>query len=436
MLFLLAACSPEPTPTDAPTWYGDVAPIVQDHCSACHQEGGAAFDLLDADAAVAMASAMSSAVSERRMPPWGAFDTEECVSTRPWAEDRRLSDDEIATITAWADAGSPLGEAGDALDAATPPVLTGDVLEAQPVGDYSSAGDADEFACVVIDPGNTEDLWVDGIEVVPSNDAIAHHALVYADPTRSAESLANADGWYECSGGMGLTEEVFLATWVPGSGPTLAPEGTGMRIPADSLMVLQMHYHPSGVEGLTDRTTLRLQQLAETPSAELHNTLLGNAWNEKTGLLPGPNDEGGVEFRIPADVAGHTEEMYATFDGGFPNIPIANVGAHMHLIGTQLEFWIERASPDGSEPEKECLLPVASYDYDWQQLYRFDTALEEMPAVSGGDSIRIRCTYDNTLENPGTRRALSDAGEDEPVDVYLGEGTLDEMCIVMVGVVY
>ena len=62
--------------------------------------------------------------------------------------------------------------------------------------------------------------------------------------------------------------------------------------------------------------------------------------------------------------------------------------------------------------------------------------LTDMPMVSGGDSLRIRCTYDNTLDHEGTRRALEDAGLDAPVDVYLGEGTLDEMCIGMFGYVY
>lgn len=128
--------------------------------------------------------------------------------------------------------------------------------------------------------------------------------------------------------------------------------------------------------------------------------------------------------------------MFSTIEGTFPNLPIANVGAHMHLIGTQMELWIERSDPDAGGPDTECLLPVSRYDYDWQQLYRYDAALADMPAISGGDAIRMRCTYDNTLENPGTRRALVDAGEDAPVDIYLGEGTLDEMCIAMLGVVY
>ena len=50
-------------------------------------------------------------------------------------------------------------------------------------------------------------------------------------------------------------------------------------------------------------------------------------------------------------------------------------------------------------------------------------------------TLRLRCTYDNTLSNPGVARALSDAGQDEPADVYLGETTLDEMCLGIFGVV-
>ena len=53
-----------------------------------------------------------------------------------------------------------------------------------------------------------------------------------------------------------------------------------------------------------------------------------------------------------------------------------------------------------------------------------------------GDAPRARCTYDNTLANPGVARALSDAGLAEPADVYMGETTLDEMCLGVFGIVY
>jgi hypothetical protein len=435
LLSLVACRGSTEESAEVPSWNADVAPIVQKDCSECHQPGGAAFDLTDPAAAAAMAPAMAAAVESRRMPPWGAFDTPDCAPERGYVDDRRLSDEEIATIVAWSEAGAPT-DADAVLEAERATGLGEEAIELQPAGSYASSGRQDEFACLVVDPGNATDLWVDAVEVVPTNDAIAHHTLIFVDTTRASDALVNADGWYDCSGGTGLDNPGFLGTWVPGAGPTYAPESTGMRVPAGAAIVLQMHYHPGGEAGLSDRTSLRLRTLDEVPPRELYNTLIGNAWSAATGLLDGPNDRRQAEFRVPADVSDHTETMRITFDGSFPNIPIASVGAHMHLIGTGMEVWLERGAPDAGEPTSECLLPASRYDYDWQQLYRFDGGLADAPMISGGDSLVMRCTYDNTLDNPGTRRALDDGGYDAPIDVYLGEGTLDEMCIGLFSYVY
>lgn len=442
MLWLFLACNKDENdtkiPSDAPTWYADVAPIVSENCSGCHQNGGAAFDLTDPARATGMASAMASAVSAGIMPPWGAVETDDCTPLRPWKGDRRLSDEEIATIVAWAEADAPLGDAATAADApvAPPENLEGDVLELPFESNYLTRGGADELVCLALDPQNTEDLWVDGVQVVPSNLSISHHTLVMLDTESASDALVNSDGWYDCSGSTGLGNAELLATWVPGMGPTYAPEGTGIRIPAGAKLVLQMHYHPSGAVGEEDRPTLRLRQLPSPAAKGLHSTLIGNYITAAQGLQAGPNDRAGAEFRIPANVAGHTEEMWTTFSDPIPEIPIPMVGAHMHLVGTGMSVWLERATPSGDEPSTECLLPASRYDYDWQQLYRYEGDLSDMPTLSSGDTLVIRCTYDNTMDNPGVVRALADAGRSSPTDVYLGEGTLDEMCIGVFSYVY
>ena len=48
--------------------------------------------------------------------------------------------------------------------------------------------------------------------------------------------------------------------------------------------------------------------------------------------------------------------------------------------------------------------------------------------------MRIRCTYDNTIDNPDLAGALAEQGLDAPTDVVLGEGTLDEMCLAGIAV--
>ncbi len=421
-----------------PTWHREVAPIVAARCAGCHRPDGASFDLTDPAIAASLASSVSDAVTARRMPPWGAFETDECTPTRAWADDRRLSEAEIETIQAWAAAGAPVGDPDDAAPAelTEPETLSGDVLELPATGSYSSRGGADEFVCLVVNPGNTEDMWIDGVETVPENRGIAHHTLVLLDPDALSDDLVNEDGWYDCGGDGGLGNPTLLATWVPGQGPNYAPEGVGMLVPAGSRIVLQMHYHPAGAVGEVDQPALRLRRLASAPERQLYSALLGNFDHEDDGLLPGEGDRGAAEFRIPAGSAAHSEEMVVELPEGIPEIPLVMVGAHMHLIGTNMSVWLERSTPAADEPDSECLLPASRYDYDWQQQYRYEGGVEDAPTFSSGDRLVIRCDYNNTLDNPGTARALADVGLEEPVDVYLGEGTLDEMCIGMFGYVY
>ena len=96
----------------------------------------------------------------------------------------------------------------------------------------------------------------------------------------------------------------------------------------------------------------------------------------------------------------------------------------MHYIGVDVKATIERAGSSGPE----CLLQVPDWDFDWQGRYFYDVPIEQAPTIGPGDRITVRCTYDNTLANPFVRRALLENGLEDPMDVYLGDGTLDEMC--------
>lgn len=58
------------------------------------------------------------------------------------------------------------------------------------------------------------------------------------------------------------------------------------------------------------------------------------------------------------------------------------------------------------------------------------------PLVNPGDVLRRRCVYDNSLNNPALAAALAERGLSVPVDVALGEDTLDEMCLAAIGIIY
>jgi hypothetical protein len=108
---------------------------------------------------------------------------------------------------------------------------------------------------------------------------------------------------------------------------------------------------------------------------------------------------------------------------------VFTVAPHMHLVGTSYRAWIEHA--DGSLGP--CLIGVPEWDFDWQLFYRFDVDAGEAPVLRADDKIFVECTYDNTLDNPGVVRALSEQGLTEPVDVMFGSSSLDEMCGLVIG---
>ena len=430
----LAACPEAPPPEDAPTWYQDVQPIVVGHCAACHEPGGVGgVELTDYQSARQWADVMASEAEARTMPPWHAVSTEECTRSRPWKDDVRLSDEQIATLSAWAAAEGPEGDAATATSLPETPMLDleGVTDSIYPEFSWESGGDSDQYQCFTIDPGLSETNYLTGFQVVPDNLAVVHHVLFYLDEQGASETLADDRGTYECFGGPGV-DGALVGVWAPGMPAQEFPEGSGFEIPGGSRFVMQVHYSPRGAVAQEDHTGVDLRlQSTPTPRRALVS-LRGNG----TGLQPGPGDEGGVEFRIPAGSTDHTETMRISLPDGFPDLTLWGAGTHMHLLGVDMTVEVERASPVGDEPVRECLVQTPAWDFNWQRLYNYDVPVEELPVVRGGDTLVLECTYNNSLSNPFLAEELRNQGAEDPVDVLLGESTLEEMCLAVLGVMY
>jgi hypothetical protein len=204
-------------------------------------------------------------------------------------------------------------------------------------------------------------------------------------------------------------------------------------VPANSLIVMQVHYHPTGGDPETDSDTKWVARWMDTPPTYSSRfELIGNYKNavaDGKGLLPGPNDTNGVEFLIPAGVADHSEVMVYTIPQNYPDLLLWGVANHMHMVGVDMKLEIERANPLAGEPATECLLQTPKWDFGWQRLYEYDTTVEEAVTARAGDTLRVTCRYNNTLENFQLLEALEEQGLTEPVDVGMGSDSLDEMCL-------
>lgn len=419
-----------------PTWHGDVRPILHARCGSCHvSDGIAPFDLASYETAAPLADAILSSVEHGTMPPWLAQETDECSPRLPWKGDMRLSDSEKATLRAWVEAGAPEGDASSPAPLEEPPALELAAPDAQLEFSepYRIEGEEDDFQCFVLDPGNTEDVWVTGVQVLPGNPKVDHHALVFMDVDGV---LADGDKRFPCFNTPDV-DGFLMATWTPGAAPMRTPESTGMPLPAGARIVVQMHYHPDPTTPEFDQTVVQLEWAEEQPAWDAAQALIGNNHRQSsdgTGLQPGMNDSGeDAEFIIPAGAEDHVETIVYTQSVPI-DFPLFSVGTHMHYVGTDMKIDFVDVDEDTGTEDEQCLIQTPAWDFNWQRVYDFDAPVDELPVISEGDSLVLRCTYDNSLGNPFVVDALAERGIDAPEDVYLGDETLDEMCLGLFGI--
>src|SRR6202163_1081872 len=97
------------TPKSSVTFNKDVLPILQKNCQVCHRSGEIGpMAFLTYEGTRPWAKSIKTAVLSKKMPPWFAD-----PRYGHFLNDRRLSDADIKTLTAWADEGAPEGDAKD-----------------------------------------------------------------------------------------------------------------------------------------------------------------------------------------------------------------------------------------------------------------------------------------------------------------------------------
>jgi hypothetical protein len=179
--------------------------------------------------------------------------------------------------------------------------------------------------------------------------------------------------------------------WAAGSPPIEFPEGMGHVLPANQVLTLNMHYHPSGNAG-ADRSKLGIY----FGEGELKKEVT-TAFAVDPGMF------------IPAGAADHREDGVYLFAR---DSLITALLPHMHNRGKSMKYTLVK--PDGSE---QILLDVPKYDYNWQNIYRLR---EPIPAPAGS-FMKVEAHWDNSETNP--------LNPDPKIDVPWGDGTNNEMLV-------
>jgi thiol-disulfide isomerase/thioredoxin len=391
---------PEIKPAAAPTFAKDVARIIQKNCQECHRKGQVGpFPLETYEQARKRADDIATVAEDRAMPPWKPVPG---VGPK-FKHDRSLSTADIATLSAWAEAGAPMGDPSDM----PPPVEWKDDwmlgtpdLVVEPSEDFSIPADGpDIYRCFVIPTNLPKDVYVSAIEYRPGNRRVVHHMLAYVDTTGEARKRDAKDPGpgYECFSGPEVEITGDLGGWAPGNEPSRLPDGIGRSLPKGADVIVQVHYHPDG-KPETDRSRIGLHFSRKPVKQALH-------WSAAADFrLKIPAGDSNFEARagwpVPVDL-----EAWA-------------VTPHMHMLGRDMAMSV--TYPDGRSVD---LVKIGDWDFGWQNTYYFEKPID----LPKGSVLKIVAHYDNSADNPRNPNK-------PPKEVSWGEATTDEMCIGFIAV--
>lgn len=372
-----------------------VRDILAQKCSGCHADTprfGAPMSLIDYDDLTAPAvSDESQNVSELVVQRVSAQS-----SRMPPVPNDPLTPEQIATLSAWVDGGSPRSDE-TCLDGSDQPMLpTGGFAAAYPDEEECDAPielaasdgaqpfaiplEDDRYECFYFNAPAEPRLAL-GFKPLIDNEAVIHHWLLYAvdDPELQDGTHESCVGFHPGS--------ALIAGWAPGGQAYGMPENVGLELPSgdDARFILEIHYNNvARASDQVDRSGVRL-----CATTEPRENIAAVHWlgTENITLPPGESEAGST----------CAPDLDQT-------VTLLSLTPHMHQLGSHARVVLERAN--GSE---EMLLDEP-FEFSNQVAYALGggQGIELRP----GDSITSTCTWNNTTGG----------------FTSFGEGTSDEMC--------
>jgi hypothetical protein len=397
------------------TFTKDIAPIFQAKCEECHRKGTAApMSLATYEESRPWAKAIKERVVRRSMPPWHLDKT---VGIQKFANDRSLTDEQIATIVRWVDSGAPQG---DSKDMPPPKQWPSDegwqlagrfgqpdiVVKSEPY--TMPAHGQDVWWKPLTEIPLTETRWVRAVEIRPSTPGgrkITHHVLAQLEQDEPGAHPGNGvDDWADTDSNA-ADSPGLLMEWAIGKQYDVYRPNTGKLLLPGAKIRWELHLHAVG-EDIRDHAELGiyLYPKGETPK-----------YRTKLTDFPATLDFMNLALDIPPNSITQTQ--------GFTVLKaparLENYQPHMHLRGKAMS--LEAILPDGTT---RMLSYVDHFNFNWMNNYIY--ADDAAPVLPKGTIIRVTAWHDNTTANPNN--------PDPNQWVGFGDRTVDEMAFAWVNV--
>lgn len=388
------------------TFTKDIAPILQRSCQKCHRPNSLApMSLITYEEVRPWARSIKQRTGLRNqmgvMPPWYI---EKDIGIQRFKDDWSLSDDEIAAIAAWTDAGAPRG---DPADMPTPPAFIDvddweigqpDLIVSSPPIEVGAEAPDWWGMLGQVDSGLTEDRYVAAIEYKERNDlprgvksdtvgglfVVHHSALTTMGPD---DGPREAFTWPVHE--VGRNADVFDAE----AGPILKA-GAKLIFPST-------HLHANGTN-----TNARLEigfkfhPKEYEPTKEIEYLFFGN----------------GPDIDIRGNEDNQRMDAYFTLP---ENTKLSVYEPHMHAPGVRMcleAVW-------GTTVQA---LNCSGYDHNWVRVYKYED--DAAPLLPKGTILHLTGYFNNTLTNPNVTDPRNWSGS--------GHRSVDNMFINLLQAIY
>ena len=378
------------------TFTKDVAPIFQERCQICHRPGTfAPMSLMTYEDARPWAKSIKEKVLMREMPPWHI---DKNVGVQRFSNDISLSDEEIAVIVKWVDAGAAKGNPADMPPARkfeekeTFQVGQPDIIINLPKDVVVKAKAPDQWPDILVDPGLTEDRYIKAVQIIPTKGfPVIHHIRTSIvepnDETRHSGKLDDTDGSLDVG-----EQGVFLNEYAIGKKGDVFPDGSGRLIKAGTKINFQLHLHSTG----TETPTYVALGLKFYPRGYVPNHVISSTTVSVNEIDLRPN------------TANVRSDGYLTLA---KPARLLSFQPHMHNRGKA--ECLEAIYPTG----KTEMLSCARFYFNWHinYVYHDDAA----PLLPAGTVLHSISWHDNTAANK--------FNPDPDAQITWGQRTVDEM---------
>jgi hypothetical protein len=334
------------------------------------------------------------------MPPWHIDKT---VGVQEFKNDRSLTDEQIATIVKWVEAGAPEGNPKDMPAAQTWPsdqgwnyaarFGQGPDLVVRSTTWTQKGGANDTWWKPVVDAGVTEARWVRAIEVRPGTvegRKITHHAIAY---------LEQKEGGAPATPGLPTP----FMEWAVGKQGEMQRPGTGKLLLPGAKFHWDIHYSQAGEE-ITNQVEMGIYFYPKGQEPKFRNTL---------SLVPAALGT--------MDIRPNTLSLVEGFTQLRDNARIESFQPHMHLRGKAM--MVEAILPNG---QKQVISLVSDFNFNWMTTYVY--ADNAAPLLPKGTLLKVTAWHDNT--------ANKKTNPDPNQWVGWGDRTVDEMAHAWINIVY